>query len=253
MSKKGFSCLTVYDIMYLYMRENWLGRVLFLALVLGVILASQLMADTLILKDGRVVEGIIKAETQDSVKLEFEIGTIEYKKEQIESIRRSAPDESRRLQQKWEKGKSEAAGIRQGEGSSKEQRVGPKPGSQKVEHIAVDAVLNKKIPVKLLLDTGASYVVLSSKIGKKLGIDSESPGEVVRLQIGDGSRIAARYVSLKSVAVEGVEATEVGGAVLLDESENVLSFDGVLGMSFLNRFNFKVDHTNKRLTFEERR
>lgn len=134
--------------------------------------------------------------------------------------------------------------------SEEKQQSGQTGGPQKVEHLKVVAILNKTIPVQLLVDTGASYIVLSKKIGKKLETDNHDKNEIITLHLGDGRKIFARYISLDSVSVQGVEAINVGAAVLLDDRIDGISLDGMLGMSFLNRFNFTVDRNKNQIFFE---
>ena len=207
-------------------------------------------ADVLYFKDGRVVEGLIRSENENVIKLDFEFGSIEFNKDQIERTYKSTPDETYVIRQKWESRKSEIEKSGQEERPGKGQRLKKGEDPQKVEHILVNAILNKKVPARLLLDTGASYIILSKAIGKKLGIDINNK-ETIQLQLGDGRRTSAKYLSLDSVDIQGAEATDVGTAVLMDDSLDIISLDGVLGMSFLNRFNFKVDHSKKQLIFEK--
>jgi clan AA aspartic protease (TIGR02281 family) len=213
--------------------------------------AVSARADTLYLKDGRKVEGVIRGEDQGTVKLGFEFGDIEFNKEQIERIERSTSLERNEIRLKWSRQKPEAAGSVPVEGTEGGRRALRAGSRQKVEHISVNALLNGKVPVKLLLDTGATYVVLSSRIGRRLGVLQDGDREIIQLQIGDGRKISAHYFNLKSISIEGTEAKDVGAAVLLEDEEMIPTFDGVLGMSFLNRFNFKVDQQMKRLIFEE--
>lgn len=208
-------------------------------------------ADMVYLKNGRVVEGIVSSEDSTRVRLDFEFGSIDFLKSEIDRIQRSDRKEREILKGRLEKNRTAAEVLREPEGMVKEQKPKTADGRERVQHIAVSATLNKKVPVKLLLDTGASYIIVSNKVGRQLGVDLAGERDIIQLQIGDGRRIAARYVTLKTVNVEGVEATNVGGAVLLDDQDKILSFDGVLGMSFLSRFNFKVDHQSKKLMFEE--
>jgi clan AA aspartic protease (TIGR02281 family) len=229
-------------------------RSILLILVLAGVFLTTLTgptgADTLFLKDGRVIEGIIKGDDEKVVRLRFEFGHIEFPKDQIERIVRSPVPERNELEQKWDRQRSAVPVLSPGEDTPTGRKT-VKASRQKVEHISVNAVLNKKVPVRLLFDTGASYVVLSSKIGRRLGVLREGEKEIIQLQIGDGRKISAHYFALSSINVEGVEAKDVGAAVLLEDEEMISTFDGVLGMSFLNRFNFKVDQQSKKLMFEE--
>jgi len=51
--------------------------------------------------------------------------------------------------------------------------------------------------------------------------------------------------------VQGVVARKVDCAVLLDDTGDLGFGDGLLGMSFLKRFNFTVDQKQKKLTLEK--
>jgi len=51
--------------------------------------------------------------------------------------------------------------------------------------------------------------------------------------------------------VQGVEAKGVGAVVLPEGAAFTRGEDGLLGMSFLRKFNFKIDHTTKKLILEK--
>ena len=246
-------------------------------LVLGNLIV-RVNADMVYLKNGRSIEGFLVNEDEQGIVLEVGFGTIKIEKNQIVKIDKSMPEESKVIYQKWEQRKLEANG-REAEirlRKEKEQieavpsqekyqvvkeeaRKESKPQNievnQKGRHIFVDAILNKKIHVSLMLDTGASVVLLSKKIGEELGIDTnvvdpEDKAGMITMLLADGNKTQAKYVKLESVKVEGAEVENVGAAVLLDDKVNPGFNDGLLGMSFLNKFNFKVDRENNRLILE---
>jgi len=72
------------------------------------------------------------------------------------------------------------------------------------------------------------------------------------MQTADGRIIDAKFIILDSVSVEGLEVKNVEAVVLLEESTMNVG-DGLLGMSFLNRFNFQIDTVNKKLILEKRK
>ena len=121
---------------------------------------------------------------------------------------------------------------------------------QEMGQIIVNVVLNRSVSASLLLDTGASVIVLSKEIGKKLGVDTTHKIGVAQLQLADGRKINAAYVILGSVNIQDIEVQNVDAAVLLDDTGGMGFKDGVLGMSFLKRFNFRVDQKNKKLILE---
>ena len=246
-------------------------------LVLGNLIVG-VNADTVYLNNGRSIEGFLVNEDEQGIVLEVGFGTIKIEKNQIVKIDKSLPEESIAIYQEWKERKLAAdkreAQIRlrkeneQIEAPTSEESSGivkeePRKESQpqnievnqKGRHIFVDAILNNKIHVSLMLDTGASLVVLSKEIGRQLGIntdvvDPEDKAGMITMVLADGNKTQAKYVRLESVKVEGAEVENVGAAVLLDDQVEPGFNDGLLGMSFLNKFNFKVDRENNRLILE---
>lgn len=242
---------------------------------------NTVIADTVYLKNGNIIEGMVVKEDAKGIELELGFGTMKIEKDLILKTQKSTIEETRQLYQKWEKQKSEAGErdqkarrIRE-EWLQKQTEVPPQDFSstqetprgdfqpKKVEvdlqgrHISVDALLNNRVQARLLLDTGATMVLLSNKIAKQLGIDmnfdSENKEMMVSLILADGRRISARYVRLESVKVQKSEVYDVAAAALFDDTVLPDLSDGLLGMSFLKKFNFKVDQENNRIILEELR
>ena len=212
---------------------------------------SEVNADVIYLKNGRSLEGIIKTEDENSVELEVGFGTVKFQKEQIERIYKSHPEELRQIERDWQRQRIEAEAAR----TKREQEEALKP--RKVEFsdehggIFVNAVLNKKVEASLLLDTGASFVMLTKKLAQGLGIDLDSKKDLMQLQLADGRKVDTMRVILDNVKVEEVEAADIEAAILLEDVGDYGFKDGLLGMSFLNRFNFKIDYEKKELILEK--
>jgi aspartyl protease family protein len=98
--------------------------------------------------------------------------------------------------------------------------------------------------VTMLVDTGASSVVLKSTDAQRVGIDTASLDYVVPVQTANGTAFAAR-LRLKSVAV---------GTIAFDNVEALIAQSGaleesLLGMSFLSRlgsYEFSGDYLTLR-------
>ena len=231
---------------------------LILGLLIILFISKESWADTLYLKNGRNVEGFIKSEDADSVRLDIGLGIVGFRKIDIDKIYRSNLVESELLRQKWEKRRIDRIKKQEEESrieAAKAQAESLRPKeilvSRESGHIFVQARLNDKVPVELLLDTGASFVLLSSEIGRRLGVDKDKRTSIVKMQVADGRQVDALYMILDSVKIQGVEAKNVDAAVLLDNAEGINFKDGLLGMSFLKKFNFKIDQSNNRITLEK--
>lgn len=104
--------------------------------------------------------------------------------------------------------------------------------------------VNKKQEARLVLDTGASLVQISSALARRAGVDI-SRGEAIQVILADGGARTARKVRLKEVGASWAKVKDVE-AVLVD-GDTTEDSGGLLGMSFLGQFNFSIDTEDHRL------
>ncbi len=116
-------------------------------------------------------------------------------------------------------------------------------------NIVVEAVLNDLVKAHLVVDTGASLVIISSEIADKLGLDTGRKESFILVTLADGREIKANPVILESLKVKDAELKNVRAAVL--ENKAPTQKDGLLGMSFLENFVAKIDAKGNRLILEE--
>lgn len=107
-------------------------------------------------------------------------------------------------------------------------------------HFFADAAVND-IPMRFVVDTGASVVVLSAGDALRLGIDWRK-GARRTMQTANG-QTAGYLVKLDKVRVGGIELHDVDG-VIVEQGMGV----GLLGMSFLNRLDMRRDGDTMTLT-----
>jgi len=101
-------------------------------------------------------------------------------------------------------------------------------------HFFAEASVND-VPMRFVVDTGASVVVLSAADASKLGVDWRH-GLRQMIQTANGAT-GGYLVKLDKVKVGGIELTNVE-AVVLEEGPGAV---GLLGMSFLNRVEMQRD------------
>jgi len=231
---------------------------IFIFLFFLLVLIPNASADTIYLKNGRSIEGIITKETDKGVWVKIEFGKIQLGWKEIENIDRSSPAEAETMRQQWQRERElEDEAIRQEELRKKKQEearrkkeLEPKEveiSKEMGQMIIVEALLNNKVKASLCLDTGASCIVISNNIAKQLGIKKQ--GKLAAVKVADGRTVTARFIVLASVNVQGVEAKNVEAAVLLGVKDNIK--DGLLGMSFLKRFKFQIDTVNNKLILQK--
>jgi len=229
-----------------------MSRKIYLSLFLWLfILVGAARADILYLKNGRNIEGIIKSEDNESVELEVESGSVTFRKEEIENITRSTPEQHELLRKLWEKQRSETGKRILMQKLEEERQPKKVEFFRDRETIALNAVLNKRVEARLILDTGATLVILRKKMAQELGIDPESAVPDVLLTLADGRQISAKRIILASLKVENTEAENVEAALMLEEVGEGGFGDGLLGMSYLKNFNFKVNYVDKELILEK--
>jgi clan AA aspartic protease (TIGR02281 family) len=104
--------------------------------------------------------------------------------------------------------------------------------------VIVRASLNGKAPVKLILDTGASFTMISSATAKQLDIDMNRNTRSMPFQTANGM-IEAALINLDSISVAGLEMKNLTAAVhdALPDPEVA----GLLGLNFLTNFRLDID------------
>ena len=110
-----------------------------------------------------------------------------------------------------------------------------------------DTLINKRVKARLLLDTGATDMQISSTIAKKLGIRANQ-GTLVPVTLAGGNQAVARSVVLKQVKVGPMRVKNVDALIL--ENDSGMSEDGLLGMSYLENFEFKINSDNSQITLK---
>lgn len=90
--------------------------------------------------------------------------------------------------------------------------------------------------VYLLVDTGASVVLVSPEMVAALGW-SGLTGEIIELRLAGGLRLRAPQLLVPELSVQGQAADHVKGAVVADPG---FGCDGCMGLSFLNRFQYTI-------------
>ena len=247
--------------------------VLFAAVLCAALLAH---ADTVSLKNGGSVTGIIEKEDENSVEVNVGFGTVTFKKVEIKYIERSSAEESRKLSRIWE-GKRrelkskvkefEEARDKRFKGAyenwmedEKAKKIGEGRVTKQIDivrepggkGIIVEVLLNNSVKVSLVLDTGASIIALSRKAGEDLGMDlSDTKKDVMEMRLADGSITMAKAIILDSVKIQDVEVKNVMAAIMLDQVRTIGVTEGLLGMSFLSKFNLKTDLKNMKMSLEK--
>jgi clan AA aspartic protease (TIGR02281 family) len=120
------------------------------------------------------------------------------------------------------------------------------PGSTRIE---VPVVLNGRIQVPFIIDTGATMTLIPAWAAEMLGYRAQSGSEWLRVQTAGGQR-RLPYATLHRIEIQGLGLSEL--PVLFGDLPGYDASRGLLGMDFLRHFTMAVDHDVGRMTLRLR-
>ncbi|MDH5478519.1 MAG: retroviral-like aspartic protease family protein [Nitrospinota bacterium] len=104
-------------------------------------------------------------------------------------------------------------------------------------------VINGKLEMELVIDSGSSFTIISHQAARQLGIFKQL-GQAPRYPLSAGGGIVwVRLVVLESVRVGGAVAHGVEGAVA--DLPSFKGAHGLLGKSYLDRYSFRINSPAK--------
>ncbi|MGD2279503.1 MAG: retropepsin-like aspartic protease [Candidatus Omnitrophota bacterium] len=224
----------------------------------------------ILLRNGGVIEGVVRQETEEGIVVDPGYGTVAFSKSEIESIKRPEKSEKQDKLRSWRRKKIaiQKAGTPEAKKKNlrkfyEREKENLRVARERIERIRrgkdhrikflnsskidVETIINDRVEITLLLDTGAHSVLIPLEIAEKLkDVNLDTPRKV-NIKLADGTVREGTPIMLKSVKVAGLRAENVP-AVTMD----LKGGQGLLGMSFLNRFHLKVDFKNNELILEEK-
>jgi clan AA aspartic protease (TIGR02281 family) len=117
------------------------------------------------------------------------------------------------------------------------------------EVVVIEATLNNKRSAKFVVDTGASYTLISNALARDLAIDVGQGAKTLPFQTANGL-INAPVTHLESISVGGIEIKNLPTAVHDAVPDSQVS--GLLGLNFLSHFRMDID-TQKRVLHLEKK
>jgi clan AA aspartic protease (TIGR02281 family) len=111
--------------------------------------------------------------------------------------------------------------------------------------VVVDAVLNRRLMVPMLLDTGADLTVLTKQVAKDLRLSSLDHLPKMEFKTA-GGMVKFPIATLQSLRVGTAEIKDLNVAIDIDGHMPM----GLLGMTFLRHFKVTVDQQRGQVTLE---
>lgn len=220
------------------MKRGCLRSIIVPGCVCALVLLSAVPAgaDTVVDRAGREWSGILTVENDRWVRVDLGFDTLSLPRADVRSVRRSGPEERALLE------KRNAERRARSERLLSQRYGGPRKVRALIEegHVFAPLTINGR-PVTLLVDSGATLVVLTRTGARKLGIDPSQLKGRVEMRGTGNRKFEAAYTRLDRVVWDSVELRDVEAAVLLEEERTApICRDGLLGQAFLSRYNYKV-------------
>lgn len=109
-------------------------------------------------------------------------------------------------------------------------------------HYMVEVLINGNIRADLIVDTGASMVILSNRLGERLGTLYNTNLPKMEFHTAGGKVETPLFI---------LDSLQLGDATVLNleasTNPNFQGMDGLLGMSFLGEFNVEMDRERSEL------
>ena len=102
----------------------------------------------------------------------------------------------------------------------------------------VQATLNNKRSVKFVVDTGASYTLISNAVAYDLGIELGANPKTMPFQTANGL-INAPITNLESISIGGLEIRNT--MIAIHHAVPDPQIAGLLGLNFLSNFKMDID------------
>jgi clan AA aspartic protease (TIGR02281 family) len=120
------------------------------------------------------------------------------------------------------------------------------PGSTRIE---IPVVINSRIQVPFIVDTGATMTLIPTWAAEMLGYRPQASSEWLRVQTAGGTR-RLPYAALSRIEIQGLGLSDL--PVLFGDLPGYDATRGLLGMDFLRHFSLAVDHDVGRMTLRLR-
>ena len=131
------------------------------------------------------------------------------------------------------------------------------PGGKRVIHLTkrgnallANTLLNRKVWATMMVDTGCGETLISRQLARRLGLE-QVPGEPIQCVLAGGYVVMGKVVTIKEIRLGKVIVKNITAVILEEDQTN--GNDGLLGMSFLNNFIFRIDAQKAELILEKRR
>jgi predicted aspartyl protease len=204
--------------------------------------ASNVDIRLVTLNNKREIKGVIQRENASEIVLDIGAGTVRIARNDIVSIQKLEGAEKNNALNEFRAGNENA------EATDKKAII----KYRDADRIIVPVLVDNKVTLNLILDTGAPYLTIIPGKGNQFLSGSENVTKEVKMQWTNNAETVGKKIVLRSVKIGGIEINNIIG-VISDVPFLDRGTDGLLGMSALDSFHVKIDTAAKQITLERRR
>ncbi len=116
-------------------------------------------------------------------------------------------------------------------------------------HLAVQVKVNGKGPYRLVFDTGAPLILLSSRVGKEAGLTGGDKRPAHSGGFAFPGQVRINKLEVGSLAAEDLSAVVLDHPTIKAIADAFGPVDGIIGFPFFARYRTAIDYQAKELTF----
>lgn len=140
------------------------------------------------------------------------------------------------------------SGDKEGKPRLKRHEVPYKAYEGSAKRIIILVTFNASITAPILLDTGATGMLIFFGLAERIGILDKNEGNLAESISGIGGTIPAIFTIVDNIQIDGLEEHFIPTKVSQPLSRE---FDGLIGMDFVSNYSVQIDTRKHVVVFEE--
>lgn len=140
------------------------------------------------------------------------------------------------------------SGVKEGKQKLNRHEVPYKAYEGSAKRIIIPVAFNASVTANILLDTGATGMLISYGLAERIGILDKDEGNLVESISGIGGSIPGIFTIVDTIQIDGLEEHFIPTKVSQPFSRE---FDGLIGMDFVSNYSVQINTTKHVVVFEE--
>jgi hypothetical protein len=140
------------------------------------------------------------------------------------------------------------SGVKEGKLKLNRHEVPYRAYEGSAKRIIIPVTFNASVTAPIILDTGATGMLISFGLAERIGILDKNEGNLVESISGIGGTIPAIFTIVDNIQIDGLEEHFIPTKISQPLSRE---FDGLIGMDFVSNYSVQINTTKHVVVFEE--